>query len=354
MYKNLKLILVAVLIIVIAVTASMFSGCRKSETIAADQKIEELDEAEEVSETEDVVAETVEEEKEEVSPREDSTIEVTDGAGNKISLEKPAEKVIVFAQSALEIINALGAMDKVVGVDNWSVQMGEPLAEGFEGFGDFQGLNVERIAEVNPDIIITLAGGPEDDYQRVMEFGIKVYIVEAHDFEGVYKEIESTGKIVGLENKALEIVDDLKTKVNDIYSKVSDLTGDKKPKVFYEVWNDPLMSAGKGTFINELIEKAGGINIVAEDGLDGWPEYSVEKLIENNPEIIIAPVSLAPTPEVILEDARFSSISAVINEKVYIVPDNPVSRPSQNIIKGLEMFAKAMHPEIFGKFEIIE
>jgi iron complex transport system substrate-binding protein len=80
----------------------------------------------------------------------------------------------------------------------------------------------------------------------------------------------------------------------------------------------------------------------------------VETLIEKNPDIIIAPMSLAADPSVITGDERFASIDAVINGRVYVVPDNQVSRPSQNIIKGLQMLAKAVHPEIFGEFEIIE
>jgi iron complex transport system substrate-binding protein len=64
----------------------------------------------------------------------------------------------------------------------------------------------------------------------------------------------------------------------------------------------------------------------------------------------MAPISLAPDSSTILNDARLSEVNAVLNKKVYIVPDNPVSRPSQNIIKGLNMFAQAIHPEIFGEF----
>ena len=104
-----------------------------------------------------------------------------------------------------------------------------------------------------------------------------------------------------------------------------------------------------------MIEKAGGINIVAEDNLTGWPEYSVERLIEKNPDIMIAPVSLASDPSVITGDERFASIDAVINGRVYVIPDNSISRPNQNLIKkALPMLAKAIHPEIFGEFEIIE
>jgi len=279
-------------------------------------------------------------------------IKLKDGMGNDISLENPAKKIIVFAPSALEILNTIGAMDYVIGVDNWSIDFGEPLAAGLEGFGDFQSLNMEKITASDPDIIIGLIGWAEADIQKLDELGVKIYIVDANTIDEVYTEIINMGQLTGMQKEAQELKVELEKKVNAVAEKVKDIRQDAKPKVFYEVWNDPLMSAGADTFINELIEKAGGINIVAADGLSGWPEYSVENLIQNNPDIIIAPMSLAPDADVIISDARFTSVNAVINKKVYIVPDNPVSRPSQNIIKGLEMFAQAIHPEIFGEFTV--
>ncbi len=284
-----------------------------------------------------------------------SPVELVDGEENIVELAVPADKIIVLAISALEIIDALEAMDKVVGVDNWSIDNKEPLAEGFEGAGDSYGLNIERIAELNPDILITLTGGPEDDYQKVRELGIEIYrVIDVKGIEGVYDEIANISKIIGIEDKGEELNIELKKGVDEIYNQVKDLSDEQKPGVFYVVWDDPLMSAGADTFINDLIEKSGGINIVAEDNLTGWPEYSLEKLIEKNPDIIIAPMSLAADPSVIMDDERFSSIDAVTSGKVYVVPDNPISRPNQNLIKALQMLSKAIHPEIFGEFEVIE
>lgn len=281
-------------------------------------------------------------------------IKVLDGVGNEITLDGPAKKIIVFVPSALEIINGLEAMDMVIGVDSWSAENKEPLAEGLEGFGDFNSLNMEKIAAADPDIIIGLVGWAETDVQKLNELDIKVYIVDANTVNEVYTEIENMGKILGLDDAALKMSDELKKQVGEITSKVPDIDEPQKPKVFYEVWNEPLMSAGKNTFISELIEMSGGINIVAADGLEGWPEYSLEKLILNNPDIMLAPTSLAPDAEAVLSEARFSDIAAISNKRVYIIPDNPVSRPSQNIIKGLKMIAQAIHPEIFGEFEVLQ
>lgn len=282
-------------------------------------------------------------------------ISVIDGIGNEIILEKPAEKIIVFVPSALEIIDGIGAMETVIGVDNWSIDMGEPLAAGLEGYGDFAGINMEKVTEADPDLIIGLIGWSEQDLQKLTDdLGIQVYIVEVNSIEEVYDEILNMGKITGLKDKAEKLANDLKAEVDAIVAEVAGIGDSEKPKVFYEVWNDPLMSAGANTFINELIEYAGGINIVAAAGLEGWAEFSVESLIQNNPDVIIAPMSSASGPEDILSDARFSGINAIINEKVYIVPDNPVSRPSQNLLKGLKMFAQAIHPDIFGQFSVLQ
>jgi iron complex transport system substrate-binding protein len=331
------------LVVLVAMFAMSFTACKSANTTESTQAETTESAVETAEETTAAEIETaIEEEIEEIT--------ITDGLGNEVTLAAAAEKIIVFVPSALEIFHALGAMDKVIGVDNWSIDMGDPLAEGLEGFGDFQGLNMEKVTAADPDLIIGLIGWAEEDINKLEELGIQLYIVDANTVDEVYTEILNMGKIAGMEQESKILMEGLKAEIDDIRSKTESISAEDKPKVFYEVWNDPLMSAGNNTFINELIEYAGGKNIVAEDGLEGWPEYSLESLIQNNPDIIIAPASLAADPGVILSDGRLSEINAVKNERVYVVPDNPISRPSQNVVIGLLMFAQAIHPDIFGDF----
>ena len=345
-------VLVVAVVLLIAFLALSFTACQ--DTPVSEESQAEAPETSAGTTSAEITVETTAEEAPEDTTEtvEPAEIKLVDGLGNEVVLDAPAEEVIVFVPSALEIINALDAMDKVIGVDSWSVDMGDPLAEGLEGFGDFQGLNMEKVTAADPDIIIGLVGWVEADLQKLADLGIKLYIVDANTIDEVYTEIENMGAILGKQEAARKVSDELRKQIDDITEKVSGLPDEEKPRVFYEVWNEPLMSAGDNTFINELIEYAGGINIVAADGLEGWPEYSIETLIQNNPDVIIAPMSLAPDATTILSDERLSEVSAVLNEDVYIVPDNPVSRPSQNLIKGLEMIAQALHPEIFGEFTV--
>lgn len=350
----------AVIILIVALTLSIFTfaGCKKStsasaSTASGSSSTTLTKAAEDSSESKQTVSSGNMDETQGQSP-----IEVTDGMGNKITLEKPAQKIIVFSPSVLEIFAGLNAMDKVAEVDSWSVQNNEPLAKGYKGAGDANGINFETVTKINPDLVIVVGSGyssnAENDFAKLAELGFKVYMSGSTSLEDAYSGIENIGKLIGKEKEAMILSSSLKTQVEDIYSKVRDMPENSKPTVFYMVWNDPLMSAGKNTFVDELITKAGGINIVAKDGLSDWPEYSLEKLISNNPDVIIAPTSLAANPDVILKDNKFATINAVINKKVYSIPDNPISRPNQNVIKGLIMMSEAINPEIFGEFKVIE
>jgi iron complex transport system substrate-binding protein len=349
---------IIILIIFMALSISAFTGCKKSTSGSisgvSESTLTTLPETTEDSSGTKQAASSENTDKAQVQ----GMIEVTDGMGNKITLDKPAQKVIVYSPAVLEIFFGLDAMDKVAEVDSWSVLNHEPLAKGYKGAGDANGINFETVTKINPDLVIVVgspyASNTENEFRRLKDLGYKIFMTNSISLDVTYSEIENIGKIIGKPEEGKAMSENLKKQVEDIYSKVKDLPEDKNPEVFYMVWNDPLMSAGKNTFVNELIGKAGGINIVARDGLSDWPEYSLEKLISNNPDIIIAPVSLAPNPDVILKDNKFALINAVINKNVYSMPDNIISRPNQNIIKGLSLMSMAIHPEIFGELKATE
>ncbi len=285
------------------------------------------------------------------------SLALIDGLGNEVMLDGAVDKIIVFAPSVLEVLDSLDAMDKVVGVDSWSIDSGEPLAQGFEAYGDYTGPNIEKIAEVEPDAVIRLSGTAEEDFDQLRDLGISVYTFEAQSFDRAYEEIINIGSIVGKEEEAQELKEEFKSGVEQIYQQVKDLGEGGKPLVFYQIFDDPLWSAGTNTYINEMIEKAGGINIVAKDGLDGYVEYSVEKLLENNPQVMVAGdggMYDSQSADIILGDARFSSVDAVVEGNVFILPENSVVRQNHRSLNGLKIMARAFHPDIFGPFELIE
>jgi len=330
----------AVIVTIFTILSTVLFGC-KQET-AVFEKSTQITEGvteptPEVTTTEEPTTETEEAFKIEYP------VTVTDDVGKEVTLTEYPDKIISLAPGNTEILFALDLDEELVGVDNFSNYPEE--VESIEKIGDAFDLNMEKIIELEPDLILTLKG-MEEAVKEFENFGIAVYTLDANKIENVLEDIEEIGQLTNRVEKAEELTSEMQEKIDEIKTLVADVSERDKPKVFYMVWNEPIMSAGSGTFINDLIEQANGINIVASDGLEGWPEYSLEKLIEHNPDVIIAPKSLASTPETITADERFSSIKAVLENRVVVIDDDPVSRIGPRIVEGFKQIAQALYPDI--------
>ncbi len=331
------------IITICAIFSTVFFGCKpKTAVLEKPTVTEEATEKTTEAPTEET---TIEEPTTEVEGEEtlEYPITVLDDTGYQVTLDKEPDKIISLAPGNTEILFALGLSEKIIGVDNYSNYPEE--AESIEKIGDAFNLNMEKIIELEPDLILTLKGN-EEAISEFLDLGIAVYTLDANNMDNVLEDISEIGKLTNSLYEVEELLSEMRGEIKRIKSLVADVSEEEKPKVFYMVWNEPIMSAGKGTFINDLIEQANGINIVESDGLEGWLEYSLERLIEHNPDVIIAPKSLAPTPETITNDERFSSIKAVLENRVVIVDDDPVTRIGPRIVEGFLQIAQELYPYI--------
>ncbi len=328
------------IITIFAVFSTVFFGCKPKTAV-----LEKPTVTEEITEEAPTEETTIEEPTTEVEGEEtlEYPITVLDDTGYQVTLDKEPDKIISLAPGNTEILFALGLGEKVVGVDNFSNYPEE--VESIEMIGDAFNLNMEKIIELEPDLILTLKRN-EEEVKEFEDFGIAVYTLDANNIENVLEDIIEIGKLTNSFTKAEELVSEMQGKIGKIKSLVADVSEEDKPKVFYMVENEPIWSTGSGTFINDMIEQVNGINIVAYDDLEGWLVYSLEKLIEHNPDVIIAPKSLAPTPETITNDERFSSIKAALENRVVIVDGDLVTRIGPRIVEGFLQIAQALYPDI--------
>lgn len=328
------------IITICAIFSTVFFGCKPKTAV-----LEKPTVTEEITEEAPTEETTIEEPTTEVEGEEtlEYPITVLDDTGYQVTLDKEPDKIISLAPGNTEILFALGLSEKIIGVDNYSNYPEE--AESIEKIGDAFNLNMEKIIELEPDLILTLKGN-EEAISEFLDLGIAVYTLDVNNMDNVLEDISEIGKLTNSLYEVEELLSEMRGEIKRIKNLVADVSEEEKPKVFYMVWNEPIMSAGKGTFINDLIEQANGINIVESDGLEGWLEYSLERLIEHNPDVIIAPKSLAPTPETITNDERFSSIKAVLENRVVIVDDDPVTRIGPRIVEGFLQIAQALYPYI--------
>jgi len=174
-----------------------------------------------------------------------------------------------------------------------------------------------------------------------------VVALDPKTVDQVLDAITLVGKITGQQAEATEVVTGLSNRIKAVTDKTASLTSAQRPRVFYVVWYDPLMSSGNGTFQADLIEKAGGTNVA--EGINGWANISLEIVVAANPEVMIAGDMSAGGAnfQFIDTEPRLADSAARKSGSVFVINSDITSRPEPRLVDGLEQMAKLIHPELF-------
>lgn len=275
-----------------------------------------------------------------------TTLELTDGLGRVVTLEAIPQHIVSLAPSATEILFAVGAGKQVVGRDSFSNYPAE-VANLADIGGSMGSYSYETITSLNPDLVIAAEINTPEQVKALEDLGLNVYyIANPTSLEELYLMLETVGTLTGNEQSAAELVASLKTRVEVVALKTSSLAS--KPVVFYELdGSEPAKpwTAGPGTFIDLLIDLAGGINV--GHVLSGsWAQISAEELLVQNPEIILlGDAAYGMTAELVAARAGWANLKAVQEEKIYAFNDDLVSRPGPRLVDALEELSKLLHPE---------
>lgn len=267
-----------------------------------------------------------------------------DEVGRKLNLPAPPQRIVSLAPSITEILFALQLEDKIVGVSNFCHF--PPQAARKEKIGDYATPSLEKIVALRPDLVIGLAEGElRNLVERLTALKIPVYISNPTNLREIIISIQRIGALTSATPKGLEIAATMELKVKQIQEKVKGLS---RPRVLHLLNFDPLLSAGKGTFIDDVIRIAGGRNL-AETAIGRYPRLSFEEVLAMDPEVILL-ASMKPA-DLLLEQRhwweKWKSITAVRHGRVYVLDADLIHRPSPRIIIGLAQVARALHPEVF-------
>ncbi|EAG3840909.1 ABC transporter substrate-binding protein [Listeria monocytogenes] len=254
-------------------------------------------------------------------------IEVKDATGNTITLEEAPTKIVSLMPSNTEILFALDLGDKVNGVTAYDDYPKE--AQKVEKVTSTS-VDTEKIIAIKPDLVLgheSMLATEKDAYQLLKDAGINVFVVpDATDLKAAEKSIITVGKLTGKEKEAKEVTDSMEEQKVAIEKKAKELK--TSPKVWIEISPD-LYTAGKGTFMNEMLELAGGTNVVTESG---FIPYNEEKVVELQPDIIL---SVYPDAKATIQKrAAWKDIPAVKNDKIYEMDANKLSRPGPRLLEG--------------------
>ncbi|TDO94788.1 iron complex transport system substrate-binding protein [Halanaerobium saccharolyticum] len=274
-------------------------------------------------------------------------IKYTDDLGREITIEKEVERIISLAPGITEAIYALGLEDKLLAVSSACDYPEEALAK--EDVGRIDEPNLEKIVALEPDLVLAASITKVESLDRLTELGIKNIGFNPASINDTIDMIEDIAYLSSASRQGNELTSQMQAEYKRLKKLVEQkLENKERKKVFYEIWSDPLYTAGQGTFIDNLIQAAGGYNI-AREAEGSWPTYSLESLIAADPEVYISSAHSTPDGLTLAELRQreiFREISAFKNDRLYLVNQDLVNRPSPRIIEGYQEFIKAIFPEL--------
>lgn len=264
---------------------------------------------------------------------------VTDDLGRTVVISKVPEKIVSLAPSNTEILFALGLGTKVVGVDDYSNYPEE--AKNRTKIGGFSNPSIEKVSSLGPDLILgTEAHGKF--LPQLEELGIPVYLLSPRTLDEVVACFEAVGDITGESEAGKRLSREVKARLDGVRAKYEGKPAEKRPKVYYEVYSDPIMTAGPNTLIHHIIEAAGGVNI-ASDAKEDYPVISPEVVIERNPDVIVYPEFHGTgvlTVEQLQSRPGWTQISALKSGKVHSIDADIMSRPGPRVVEAVEQLAE--------------
>ncbi|MGE6574145.1 ABC transporter substrate-binding protein [Paenibacillus xylanexedens] len=270
---------------------------------------------------------------------------VTDATGESFTFEKAPAKIVSVSPAETESLFALGLDDQIVGVSDYDDY--PEAATTKAKMGGITKPNEESIIAAEADIVFTGISMSEDAVKKLRELGITIFKTDPKSIDDVMNNIETFGKITDHQEKAQEIITQMKQDVTDVTEVVKAVKPEEKKKVYVEF--SPGWTVGKGEYLDELITLASGINVASD--LEGWKPINEENIIKSNPDVILYANDVVEDNKtldnIIKSRSGWDQIAAIKNEAVVGLDANLLSRPGPRTPELLKEIAKAIYPDLF-------
>lgn len=263
-------------------------------------------------------------------------VTVTDALGRKVAFARVPERIISLAPSVTEILFALGLDRRIAGVSDADDYPLDKL-KAKPRIGGVQ-LNIERIVSLRPDLIVGMPSIQASQLDRLISMDLPVLAVEANSIPDTYAQIALIGTVTGSDHTARRLIARMRERQMAVEAAVR---GRVRPRVYVEIAGEPMITAARGTFIDDMVRRAGGTNVFID--LQGWPQVSAEAVIERNPQVI---VSTHSGHRRILSRRGWNDVAAVRSGRVVSIDPALLSRPGPRIVDGLSQLAKLLHPGV--------
>ncbi|MFX0563168.1 ABC transporter substrate-binding protein [Bacillus pumilus] len=271
-------------------------------------------------------------------------VSIKDAAGKTVEIKEQPKRIVSLIPSNTEVAYALGLGDKMVGrsdFDNYPKEV-----EKVEKIGGLE-FNVEKVISLKPDLVLAYASqmGSKDGFKQLEDAGIQVLTVnDATSFKDVYKSINMIGEATGVKEASTKLVDEMKTKLNDIKKQAEAISKDEQKTVFVEVSGAPeIYTTGTNTFMDEMLSVIHAKNAAGDQ--TGWVQMTEEAIIKRNPDVIVT-IDGSSLADLKKRDG-WNAIKAVKEKQVFQLNTDLASRPGPRLVEGVEALAKSIYPDTF-------
>lgn len=265
------------------------------------------------------------------SPNVNNEITVTDFTGVKVTLNKPAQRIVALAPHIVENVFTAGAGNQLVGVVAYSDFPEQ--AKSLPLVGGYSKTNLEKILELDPDLIIAWQSGNSDaTVARIKELGYPVYVDQPDSLKDLSKSIRDIGTLTGNTKQANVAMDQYLEQLERIKHQHAHKA---KISTFYQVWNKPLRTITGKHIISDAIRICGGTNIYANEKTVS-PIINIESLLERDPQAIIASGMSDARPDWLDDWKKWPSLQSVKNDNLFFVNPDHIQRHTVRILLGIE------------------
>jgi iron complex transport system substrate-binding protein len=274
---------------------------------------------------------------------------VPDMLGRSVAVPDRPLRIVSLAPSITETIYALGRGEWLVGVTG-ICDYPAPV-RALPKVGGIAAPNLEQIVRLRPDLVFATAEGNSRDLLDQLErLELTTFALRPDSYGGVLESMRAVGRAVAADPAARRIVDDVGSSVRTVQALIG---GHSRPRVLYLIWTDPLIAAGAGTYLDDLLELAGGRNVVRQR-TGSYPRLNWEQVVDRAPEVILladhredSERAATGSGDMPPDWKTWQAVPAIRTGRVLPVPSNTILRPGPRVGEGVARLARAIHPEAF-------
>jgi iron complex transport system substrate-binding protein len=276
-------------------------------------------------------------------PRPPADRVLVDDLGREVSLPDAPRRIVSLAPNLTEIVFAVGAGDRLVGVTDFCDYPAETAR--IARVGGVTSPSAERVLALRPDLVLaTTAGNGPEEVRSLARLGLPVVVSAPRDLDGVARSFELVARAAGVPDRGVALASEFRGRIEAVRRRVS---GRPRPRTLILVWPDPIVAAGPSSFVASLLGVAGGTNALSDgvSRLTGqYPTLGIESVLALAPEVIVLASFRGTTVEALARLARYPQLPAVRDGRLAAIDQELLIRPGPRLALAAEALARVLHP----------